>query len=48
MKKKVIITLLLVTGIFFYLKNTYVPVFNGIDISHHNAINRETIKKMKL
>jgi hypothetical protein len=48
MKKKVIVFLLLLIGIFFYAKKSYVPMFNGIDISHHNTINWETIKKMKL
>lgn len=45
MKKKVIITLLLFIGIFFYLKKSYVPAFNGIDISHHNRVDWEKIKE---
>ena len=45
MKKKVIVFLLLLIGIFFYAKKSYVPMFNGIDISHHNKVNWERIKK---
>ena len=28
----------------FYLNNSYVPKFNGIDISHHNHVNWKKIK----
>ena len=45
MKKKVFIFLLLFIGAFFYAKSSYVPEFNGIDISHHNKVDWEKIKK---
>lgn len=45
MKKKAIVLLLVLLGIFFYAKNSYVPEFNGIDISHHNKLDWEKIKE---
>ena len=45
MKKKAILPLLLLIGMLFYALNSYVPEYNGIDVSHHNRVNWERIKK---
>ena len=45
MKKTAIIFLILFIGAFFYAINSYVPEFNGIDVSHHNKVNWEKIKQ---
>ena len=45
MKKKIIIALSVVIGIAIYAACSYVPEFNGIDISHHNKVSWEKIKE---
>ena len=45
MKKKAILHLLLLVGMLFYALSSYVPEYNGIDVSHHNRVNWERIKK---
>lgn len=52
MKKKCFISssllaLLLVGLVAMYVKCSYVPEFNGIDISHHNRMDRKKIKADK-
>ena len=42
MKKSIIFILALIV---IYLSCSYVPEFNGIDISHHNKVNCDEIKK---
>lgn len=42
MKKSIIFVLALIV---IYLSCSYVPEFNGIDISHHNKVDWEKIKK---
>lgn len=37
--------LLLLIGMLFYALGSYVPEYNGIDVSHHNRVNWEKIKK---
>ena len=41
------LTILMIGLIAIYLNNSYVPVFNGIDISHHNRVDWKKIKADK-
>ena len=43
-KKKLILLTLLILGVLLYAKCSYVPEFNGIDISHHNDVDWKKIK----
>ena len=45
MKKKAVLPLLLLIGMLFYALSSYLPEYNGIDVSHHNRVNWERIKK---
>ena len=45
MKKIIILTLLLFVGGALFWKGSYVPEFNGIDISHHNRVDWRKIKE---
>ena len=45
MKNKIIIALSVVIGIAIYAACSYVPEFNGIDISHHNRVNWDKVRE---
>ena len=45
--KKHYILILIIVFICYYAYTSYVPKFNGIDISHHNRVNWEQIKENK-
>ena len=45
MKKTAIIFLILFIGAFFYAINSYVPEFNGIDVSHQGQLGKDKAER---